>query len=139
MTASSSTGIDEAMAARIIDAMRARYGPDMTVGYGHVGTPICHAGHVFTLHEDHLETHQRPHIEKCLEAILGPNYEQIRSRMTPASKDLFVTDKHATPLNRKAGSGYVPHPSRYAPLPTYMLRHNKGGQLAGGLYASPYN
>ncbi len=34
--------------------------------------PICHAGHVFTLHEDHLEIHQRPHIEKCLEAILGP-------------------------------------------------------------------
>ena len=130
---------DEAMATRIIEAMRARYGPDMTVTYGHVGTPICHAGHVFTLHEDHLEIHQRPHIEKCLEAILGPNYEHIRPRTTPASKDLFVTDKHAAPLNRKELSGYIPHPSWYAPLPTYMLRHNNGGQLAGGLYASPYN
>jgi hypothetical protein len=68
---------DKAMAALIIDVMRARYGPDMTVTYGHAGTPISHAGHVFTLHEDHLEIHQRPHIEKCLEAILGPNYEQI--------------------------------------------------------------
>jgi hypothetical protein len=97
---------DEAMATRIIEAMRARYGPDMTVTYGHVGTPICHAGHVFTLHEDHLEIHQRPHIEKCLEAILGPNYEHIRSRTTPASKDLFVTDKHAAPLNRKEADTY---------------------------------
>ncbi len=57
--------------------------------------------HVFTLHKDHLKIHQRPHIEKCLEAILGPNYEQVRSRMTPASKDLFVTDKHATPSTGK--------------------------------------
>ncbi len=57
----------------------------MTVTYGTLGTPISHAGHVFTLHKDHLEIHQRPHIEKCLEAILGPNYKQVRSRMTPAS------------------------------------------------------
>ena len=27
-------------------------------------------------------------------------------RMTPASKDLFVTDKHATPLNRKEADTY---------------------------------
>ena len=96
---------DDSMAARIVDAMRARYGPDMTVTYGTPGTPICHAGHVFTLHDDHLEIHQRPHIEKCLETILG-DHSNIRTRQTPSSKDLFHEDKTATPLTKKEADTY---------------------------------
>ena len=94
---------------------------------------------MFTLHEDHLEIHQRPHIEKCLEAILGPNYEHIRPRTTPASKDLFVTDKHAAPLNRKEADTYRTQVGMLLYLHTCFDITKEVNWLAGGLYASPYN
>jgi hypothetical protein len=50
-------------------------------------------------------TMQRPHIMKCLDVILGPA-GVVRPRTTPASKDLFVRDRHAFPVNRKDADAY---------------------------------
>ena len=98
--------VDDSTAELVLTALRARYGEEMTVTYGQLGTPVSHAGHVFTLHKDYLEIHQRPHIKKCLDVILGPDYATVRPRTTPASKDLFVRDGNATPLNRKEADAY---------------------------------
>ena len=88
-------------AEHLLSALRTRYGNDLTVTYGHNGTPLNHAGHVFVLHKDHLEVNQVPHIKKCLAEILGPDYgnRDVRSRHTPSSSDLFKTDRHAKPIN----------------------------------------
>jgi hypothetical protein len=49
--------------------------------------------------EDHLEVNQLPHIQNCVEEILGTNHSSVRSRLTPSSMDLFAVDKTATPIN----------------------------------------
>jgi hypothetical protein len=69
------------------------------VTYGTIDTPLNHAGHVFVLREDHLEVNQLPHIQNCVEEILGTNHSSVRSRLTPSSMDLFAVDKTATPIN----------------------------------------
>ena len=86
-------------AERLLNKLRNRYGQDLSVTYGTIDTPLNHAGHVFVLREDHLEVNQLPHIQNCVEEILGTNHSSIRSRLTPSSMDLFAVDKTATPIN----------------------------------------
>jgi len=86
-------------AERLLNKLRSRYGHDLSVTYGTIDTPLNHAGHVFVLREDHLEVNQLPHIQNCVEEILGTNHSSIRSRLTPSSMDLFTVDKTATPID----------------------------------------
>jgi hypothetical protein len=115
--------VDDSTAELVLTALRARYGEEMTVTYGQLGTPVSHAGHVFTLHKNYTwrSTSDLTCIKKYVlhDVILSPA-GVVRPRTTPASKDLFVRDRHATPLKRKDVDAYRTNVRRHATLSAHL-------------------